>query len=189
VRVSTTDAESRVMKMPDGGFRPAVNVQLATEPHGRAIVGVELTQEGSDNAGLSEPMRRQVEARSGQRVEQHLVDGGYLRRQDLEQAEVQGVQLFVPPKPARKPENRGRELEPKSGDSIAVERWKQRMTSEEGKEIYKQRASTSETVNADLRNHRGMWPFTVRGLSKIKCAVLWCVLAYNIMHFAQYLLS
>jgi transposase len=189
VRVSTTDAESRVMKMPDGGFRPAVNVQLATEPHGRAIVGVELTQEGSDNAGLSEPMRRQVEARSGQRVEQHLVDGGYLRRQDLEQAEVQGVQLFVPPKPARKPENRGRELEPKSGDSIAVERWKQRMTSEEGKEIYKQRASTSETVNADLRNHRGMGPFTVRGLSKIKCAVLWCVLAYNIMHFAQYLLS
>lgn len=189
LRVSTTDAEARVMKMPDGGFRPAVNVQLATAPQGRAIVGVEVTQEGSDNAGLSEPMRRQVEARSGRKVEQHLLDGGYLRQQDMEQAEAEGVQLFVPPKPARKPENRGRELEPNRGDSIAVERWKRRMASAEGKEIYQQRASTSETVNADLRHHRGMGPFTVRGLSKIKCAVLWCVLAYNVMHFAQHLLS
>jgi transposase len=30
-RVSTTDAEARVMKMADGGFRPAFNVQLATD--------------------------------------------------------------------------------------------------------------------------------------------------------------
>jgi hypothetical protein len=36
-RASTTDAEARVMKMPDGGFRPGFNVQLATEI-GRAHV-------------------------------------------------------------------------------------------------------------------------------------------------------
>ena len=29
-RASTTDAEARVMKMGDGGFRPAFNVQFAT---------------------------------------------------------------------------------------------------------------------------------------------------------------
>ena len=32
VRASTTDAEARVMKMPDGGFRPAYNVQVAGDP-------------------------------------------------------------------------------------------------------------------------------------------------------------
>src|ERR1019366_4413266 len=64
-RVSTTDAQARVMKMPNGGFNPAVNVQLATDTESRAILGVQVTSEGSDSAGLSEPMRQQVEQRSG----------------------------------------------------------------------------------------------------------------------------
>ena len=31
-RASTTDAEARVMKMADGGFRPAYNMQIVAEP-------------------------------------------------------------------------------------------------------------------------------------------------------------
>jgi hypothetical protein len=179
----------RVMKMPNGGFNPAVNVQLATDTKSRAILGVEVSHEGSDNAGLSEPMRRQVEQRTAQPVEQQLIDGGYMRQQDIEQAHSEGVELFVPPKPARTPHRRGRELEPKPGDSEAVRSWKQRMASQEGKEIYKQRAATSETVNADLRTYRGLSQITVRGLNKIRCVAMWCALAYNLMHFAQALLG
>lgn len=188
-RVSTTDAEARRMKMPHGGFNPAVNVQLATDTQSRAIVGVEVTKEGSDSTGLSAPLRQQVEERTGQQVEQHLLDGGYMRKDDIEQAHAQGVELFVPPKPAKNPENRGRELQPKRGDSEAVRAWKQRMASAAGKEIYKERAATSETVNADLRSYRGLTQITVRGLTKAKCVALWCALAYNVMHFARALLS
>jgi transposase len=188
-RVSTTDPEARRMKMPNGGFNPAVNLQLATDTDSRAIVGVEVTNEGSDSVGLSEPLREQVEQRSGGRVEQHLLDGGYMRKQDIEQAHRQGVELFVPPKPAKNPQNRGRELEAKRGDSDAVLAWKQRMASAEGKEIYKLRAATSETVNADLRSYRGLTQFTVRGLNKIKCVALWCALAYNLLHFGRALLG
>src|ERR1700734_2641717 len=118
-RVSTTDAATRGMKMANGGFNPAANVQLATDTVSRAIVGVEVSNEGSDSAGLSEPMRRQVEQRTGQGVKQHLMDGGYLRNEDLEQAHAAGVELFLPPKPARNPSRRGHELEPKPGDSEA----------------------------------------------------------------------
>lgn len=188
-RVSTTDAEARRMKMPHGGFNPAVNVQLATDTQSRAIVGVEVTKEGSDSTGLSAPLRQQVEERTGRQVEQHLLDGGYMRKDDIEQAHAQGVELFVPPKPAKNPENRGRELQPKRGDSEAVRAWKQRMASAAGKEIYKERAATSETVNADLRSYRGLTQITVRGLTKAKCVALWCALAYNVMHFARALLS
>jgi len=188
-RVSTTDAEARRMKMPNGGFNPAVNVQVATDTVTRAILGVTVTNEGSDSVGLSEPMRRQVEQRSGQGVEQHLLDGGYLRSDDIERAHEQGVALYVPPKPAKNPNNRGRELEPKRGDTEAVRAWKRRMASEVGQEIYRQRAATSETVNADLRTHRGLTQMTVRGMEKIKCVALWCALAYNVMHFATALLS
>lgn len=188
LRVSTSDPEARVMKMANGGYNPAFNVQLATDAQSRAIVGVEVSNEGSDSSGLSEPMREQVEQRSGGKVEQHLVDGGYLRREDIERAHEQKVELFVPPKGARKAENRGRELEPKASDSEAVRAWKQRMASEEGQEIYKQRAATSETVNADLRSYRGLRQITVRGIDKVRCVVLWCALAYNLMHFGAHLL-
>jgi transposase len=187
-RVSTSDAEARRMKMPNGGFNPACNVQLATDTESRAIVGVEVSHEGSDSAGLSQSMREQVEQRSGGKLEQHLLDGGYLRIQDIEHAHEQGVELFVPPKPARNLRRRGCELEPKPGDSEAVLAWKRRMASTEGKEIYRQRAATSETVNADLRSYRGLTQLTVRGLAKAKCVALWCALAYNVMHFGAALL-
>ncbi len=187
-RVSTTDAEARIMKMANGGFNPAVNVQLATDTESRAIVGVAVSNEGHDTANLSEPMRQQVEKRTGGKVEQHLIDGGYLLLEDIEKAHQQGVELFVPPKPARKEANRGHELDPKPGDSEAILAWKKRMASEEGQQIYKQRGSTSEPVNGELRTNRGLTQILVRGMDKNKCVVLWCALAYNLVHFGPLLL-
>lgn len=185
LRVSTSDPEARVMKMPNGGYHPAFNVQLASDPESRAIVGVDVTNQGTDSDGLSEPMRAQVEQRTGKKVTQHLMDGGYLHYEDIERAHEQGVELFVPPKGARKAENRGRELEPKPQDSPAVRVWKQRMASDEGQKLYRLRGATSETVNADLRTYRGLTQMTVRGLHKARCVALWCALAYNVMHFAK----
>jgi len=128
-------------------------------------------------------MREQVELRTGRKVDQHLMDGGFLKIDDIEQAHEKRVEIFVPPKPARKQENRGHELDAKPGDSEAILAWKQRMSREEGKEIYKLRASTSETVNADLRRNRGLQSIMVRGKDKGTCVVLWCALAYNILRF------
>lgn len=189
IRVSTTDPEARVMKMANGGFNPAVNVQLAVDTESRAIVGVGISNEGYDAAGLSAPMRQQVEERTGKKVEEQLLDGGYLRTRDIEDAHQEKVKLYVPPKPATKAENRGHELEVKPGDNEAVQEWKRRMASEEGKEIYKQRAATSETVNSDLRTYRGLTQILVRGLNKNLCVALWCALAYNVMHFGAKLLQ
>lgn len=188
-RVSTTEAEARVMKMSNGGFNPAAHVQLAADTESRAVLGVEVSNEGSDSAGLSAPMRAQVEARTRGKVEEHLLDGGYVRYEDIEQAADQGVALYLPPKGATNPARRGQELDPKPGDSAAVKAWKQRMASAAGKQIYKQRAATSETINADLRTFRGLGRITVRGLKKIRCVALWAALAYNVMHFGPALLT
>jgi transposase len=186
-RASTTDAEATVMKMANGGFNPAVNVQFATDPESRAIVGVDVSGEGNDHH-LAEPMRQQVEERTGQKVHEQLVDGGYLVKEQIEQAASEGVTMYVPPKPPRKQEP-GSEYEAQRGESQVLADWRQRMGSETGQEIYKQRASTSETVNADLRTHRGLGPMPVRGLEKAKCVALWCALAYNVMHFAAALIA
>jgi len=52
-RASTTDADSRVMKMGDGGFRPAFNVQLATATDWQLITGVDVTNAGGDQVQLA----------------------------------------------------------------------------------------------------------------------------------------
>ena len=187
-RVSTTDPEARVMKMPDGGFRPAVNVQLATDTSSRAVVGVGVVAEGVETGQL-EPMRGQVEARTGREVGEHLADGGFLTLGDVERASESGVTLYVPPKPPRNRGLRGSEYEPRPTDGEAIRAWRARMGSDEAKEVYKGRAATSETVNADLKGYRGLVQLTVRGLAKAKCVALWCALAYNVMHFGRHLLA
>ena len=57
------------------------------------------------------------------------------------------------------------------------------MATDEAKEIYKDRASTAECVNAIARN-RGLQQFRVRGLRKVRVVLLWYVLAHNLIRAA-----
>ena len=50
---------------------------------------------------------------------------------------------------------------------------------EQAKAICKDRASTVECVNAQARN-RGLRPFVVRGLSKVKAVALWFAVAHDV---------
>jgi len=76
VRASTTDPEARVMKMADGGFRPAHNVQFATEVESQVVASVEVKDAGSDMHQLV-PMLEQIEKRHAHTPREVLVDGGY----------------------------------------------------------------------------------------------------------------
>lgn len=183
-RTSTTDPDARVMKMPNGGFNPAYNVQLASDPESRAIVGVMVSNSGAD-APLSEPMRKQVEDRTGQKVFEHLIDGGYVNLDAVDNATAQGVTLYMPvPQPNKNAKEQDRHAR-RETDSDAVADWRARMKSEEAKEICQDRAAVSETINADLRTFRGMSPFSVRGIAKATSIALWSALAYNIFEFAS----
>jgi hypothetical protein len=176
-RASSTDGEARVMKMADGGFRPAYNVQFTTATDSQIIVGVEVNNIGSDLGQLS-PMLDQVEQRYGKHPAEWLVDGGYARHDDIEAADRRGTTVYAPvPKP--KDPSRDRHL-PRSDDSEAIAQWRQRMGGEEAKNIYKQRAATAECVNAIARG-RGLMQFVVRGLAKVKAVALWYALAHNLM--------
>ena len=179
-RVSTTDPEARVMKMGDGGFRPAYNVQFAmTADAARVIVGVSITNRGSDAAEAA-PMLDQVEARTGERPREYLVDGGYVAHEAVDAVASRDVTLYGPvPKPrCGDPEQR---FVPRKDDSTAVAAWRQRMATEEAKTIYKQRAATAETVNADAKSHRGLDQFPVVGKTKTLSCVLLTALTYNVL--------
>jgi transposase len=179
-RVSTTDPDARVMKMGDGGFRPALNVQFATTADkARVIVGFDVSNRGSD-AGQSTPMLEKIEKRTGVRPAEILIDGGYAQHAALDQAAAQQVTVYAPvPKP-REGDQRDPHV-PREGDSGAVADWRKRMGTDEAKEIYKQRAATAETVNADAKTHRGLDNLPMRGLKKGIGSVALFALTYNIL--------
>jgi transposase len=176
-RASTTDAECRVMKMADGGFRPAYNVQLATDGSG-VIVGADVTNEGTDYAQV-EPMLEQIEQRTSQVPREYLVDGGYAKLENIETISRCGAIPYAPvPAPKDKSVDR---YEPKPGDSPSVAAWRVRMKSEDARRIYVQRGALAERTNAELRVHRGLDRLNVRGLAKVKTVVLLGALALNLM--------
>jgi transposase len=177
-RISTTDPEARVMKMADGGFRPAYNLQFATDRESRIIVGVGASNSGTDSQQL-EPMLDEIERRTGKVPAQHLVDGGYMNFAAVERAAARGVEVFCPPR-----ENRTYHIDPLSpqpGDSAALAEYRQRMGSAEGKRIYRERAATAETINADLKTWRGLDRLLLRGTTKVLMLATWSALAYNLM--------
>jgi hypothetical protein len=179
-RVSTTDPDARVMKMGDGGYRPAFNVQLATDTQTHIITGVDVTNSGGDQGQLA-PMVAQHEARHQKKPKEMLVDGGYAKKEDIDQLGQAGTTVYAPVQvsktAARAPHT------PRPDDPPAVAAWRQRMATAEAKAIDKERASTAECVNAHARN-RGLYQFRVRGLAKVKAVVLLYVLAHNLMRAA-----
>ncbi len=179
-RVSTTDPEARVMKMPDGGFRPAFNVELATDKDSGVIVGVAVTGEGTD-AGQAPPMEEQIVQRTGQHPKDYLMDGGFATREDITTLEQRGVTVYAPVRlPRNKPEEE--RYQPRYGDSREVVLWRQRMATEEAKVVYRQRGATAEWANAQVRQH-GVSQFTVRGAAKVTTVMLLVAVAHNLLRW------
>jgi len=178
-RCSTTDPDATVMKMGDGGFRPAYNFEFATATDSQIIVGVDVVTVGSD-AGQMAPMVEQIAARYDERPKDMLVDGGFAQHDQIDAVSGEGKDctVYAPvPQPKDKAVDR---YAAKPGDSEAVAAWRKRMGSEEAKTIYKERAATAECVNAQARN-RGLLQLRVRGRRKAKAIALWYALAHNLM--------
>jgi transposase len=178
-RASSTDAEATVMKMGDGGFRPAYNTQYASDCESQVIVGVEVVTTGSD-LGQLVPMLEQVEGRCQASPQEWLVDGGYPAHQQIEAVGETTVVYAPVPKPKDEATD---PHAPKANDSEAVAAWRERMGSEEAQAIYKDRAATAECVNAQARN-RGLLRLPVRGRHKVKCVATLFALAHNLLRMA-----
>jgi transposase/exonuclease VII small subunit len=179
-RASTTDPEARRMKMGDGGFRPAFNVQFASDAQTRLIVGTEVTNQGTDS-GLMQPMHEQLQDDYDVTPDQYLVDGGFAKMADVTAVEQAGTAVHAPLSCEKKHLAAGKDpYARKPGDTPEMAAFRQRMGTPQAKEIYKTRSSIAEFPNADCRN-RGLIQFRVRGLVKVKSQTLWHVLAFNFL--------
>jgi transposase len=174
-RASTTDPEARVMKMADGGFRPAFNVQVVSTAGEQIVVDVAPLNTGSDR-GL---LRRRLEAvreRLGRLPRRHLVDGGFTSADDIEWAHDERIKVYCPPTQSKHGTD---PYAPRRNDGPGVLDWRTRMASEEGKAQYRER-SICECIHARWRNWN-LNRLTVRGSIKVKAVMLWYALANNIL--------
>lgn len=180
-RVSTSDPEARVMHMPDGGFRPAYNVELATDVTSQVVVGIAISNRGSDQ-GEALPMETQVHDRTDQHPDAYLMDGGFVKRDDITALEQKGVTVYAPLRPPRTTTSGRAATDPRPDDSPEVVDWRDRMGTDDAKQIYKDRAATAECVNARCRQH-GVQQFGVRGLGKVLSAMLLVVITHNLLRW------
>jgi len=175
-RASTTDADARVMKMADGGWRPAYNMQIISTPEHQVIVAVDIDTSGSDR-GLAQPGIEMVHA-EGYEPSNYLVDGGFTKNDDIEWTHAKDVKLWCP---AGQTKHGTDSYAPKKDDSVGVADWRERMRSEEGKAFYRLRAE-HECINAHARR-MGLRQLTLRGKVKARIHLLWFALAHNMMRF------
>ena len=145
VRASTTDAEARVMKMPDGGFRPAYNVQVAGDPDSQVIVGVAIDTRGCD-VGQLRPMLEQLQDRYGRTPSWYLADGGFRQFADIDWAWSHDTAAVIPAQ--------GRDgkdpYAPRPGDGPGVTVWRELMSGALGQRMYRVR-SQLECLFAQMR--------------------------------------
>lgn len=177
-RVSTTDPEARVMKMADGGFRPAYNVQLATDVDSQVVVGVAVINRGTDQ-GEGLPMEEQIVQRTGRHPGAYLVDGGFVDLEGISALEQRGIRVYAPPK--RREGAQGVRWKPGVKPELLV--WRERMETKEGQAIYRHRAATAECVNALARERYGARRFTVRGVAKVTCIALLVAITHNLLRW------
>ena len=161
-RVSTTDAEAPVMKMGDGGFRPAYNVQLSAETATQVVTGVDVVDTGGDYGQLPAAVEQHAE-RYEKVPDEMLVDGGFAKKEDIERVSPPqgGTTVYAPVQKSKK-DDRDRHT-PRPGDSPAVAEWRVRMGTEEAKAIYTRSVPRQSSASTP-------WPATA-GCSSSACGV------------------
>ena len=169
------------MKFSDGGCRPGFNVQFATDTATGVVLGVDVTNAGTDSEQMP-PMLDQLETRYDTVPGEMLVDGGFASLDAIDATEARDCKVYAPVKDAEKQKNTGRDpYARKRNDTARTAAWRERMCEEASRTIYKLRAQTAEWVNALCRN-RGFWRMPVRGREKCRIVATLYAITHNLMH-------
>jgi hypothetical protein len=183
-KASTTDPDARIMKVSNGGFEPAYNVQLAAmgSPTGGpvTIIGVQVTSLGSDKHSIL-PMREQVEQRTGRKLDEVLVDGEHLTHEELLAAIEHNLTVIAPV-----PERWDRSEAPQDP---ALAHWIAQMKTEPMRRAYRSRKALIEWVNAAFKERFGLRRVPVRGRRAVLCVFLLAAVVLNVMQHGLSLLT
>jgi hypothetical protein len=165
------------------GFRPAYNLLLSATTRSQIILGLTVSDRRNDT-GIAQPMMQNLKERYGRLPKRLLIDTKAATRRDIAAlaADPEGpVAVYTPPPPDKQtasPQSIRKRLWRRSREPAALQDWRQRMASPDGRAVYNRRRHI-ETINAQIKNH-GLHRFILRGIEKVRCEALLHAIAHNL---------
>ena len=182
-QINLTDPDSALMrKSRHDSYEQAYNAQAVVEAEGnQLILATDVITTPSDANELKVALENVVQAVGP--VQRMLADGGYVNAEAIEEVGKK-VDLYVAIARADNSYRRYdfRPPKKKAAKNVTDPRlvaMRQKVTSEEGKRIYRRRASTVEPVFGMIKATLGLRQFLLRGLEKVRIEWDLTCLAYN----------
>ena len=183
-QVNLTDAESRIMPVPGGGFEQCYNAQACVAAGCLLVVATDVVQAANDKQQV-EPMLGQLAALPPAlgKVETLLADNGYCSEAnaqacvaaDIDPLMAMGRQPHHPPLTERFTPD---PPPPDTRTPLAV--MAHRLQTRQGKQLYALRKHTPEPVFGIIKSALGFRQFLLRGLDKVRGEWSLVTMAYNL---------
>ncbi len=177
-----TDPESRIMKdSATGSFEQSYNAQIAVDSETQIIVAASLTQAVNDKQQLV-PMLTAVKDNLGQLPEKATADAGYFSTSAVTNEEISSVDLYVTPDSGKKTEAETELLSAATAaDQPVIDEMREKLKTEAGRAVYKQRKLIVEPVFGQVKEARGFRRFSFRGLQKNQAEWALICLTHNLL--------
>jgi transposase len=176
-----TDPESRIMKTNDG-FQQCYNAQAVVDQNSHLILGQTLCNHANDKKELLVTLDS-ISSKIARPVK-FAADNGYYSDSNVKGAESRGMEAFIA---TGKDSHHswlkefGQKTEKIEDENLnTIEKMTQKLRSEEGKEIYRHRKSTVETVFGIIKEIMGFRRFSFRGSEKVSKEWNLVCLSYNL---------
>jgi transposase len=182
-----TDPHCRFMPMPGGGFTPGYNAQLAVAAD-HLILATDVVTDTGDWNQLA-PMLGRLEQAVGilsaatanpdLRVGCVLVDAGYASHDNLT---ATGPDRLIALGNRAHPAGEHPPTSPPDQSATARERMAWRLSTPEGRALYRKRGATVEPVHGHLKDRRGLRRFARRGITAARAELSLAALTTNLLH-------
>jgi hypothetical protein len=178
-----TDPESRIMKDgATGSFEQSYNAQIAVDGQAQIIVAASLTQAANDKQQLV-PVMAEVKTNLGRWPEKVTADSGYFSAAAVTNESLSSVDLYVTPDSGKQTEQEltTESPPPTESDQEVKARMREKVKTESGRAVYKQRKMIVEPVFGQVKEVRGFRRFSFRGLRKNEAEWSLICLTHNLL--------
>jgi transposase len=183
-QVNLTDAESRIMPVPGGGYEQCYNAQAVVAVGSLLVVAHDVTQATNDKQQV-EPMLAKIGSLPGElgKVEDLLADNGYFSEGNVNACAAGGIApVIATGREAHHPslEERHAPAPPAPKDPTPLEAMRHRLQTPAGKQRYALRKQVVEPVFGIIKSVLGFRQCLLRGLDQVRGEWSLVTMSWNI---------
>ena len=187
-QINLTDAESRILVVPGGGFDQCYNAQAVVDTDTMLVLVPQVTQAPNDKEQVA-PMIEKVQAlpEGLNRPRKLAADAGYFSAENVDTCEAAGIEPLIAVKRDQHhlPVCARFEEPPEVGsEANPVQRMVRNLKTKAGRAAYALRKQTVEPVFGIIKSVMGFRQFLTRGLDKVQGEWTLVCLAWNLKRMA-----